>query len=78
MTFAVVASLSHFAAALAFLALAVLVGISWRRGPIGAWLVFAAAATALWAGTSAELFRQNESPGTIMALLEVVRTGWPF
>ena len=75
MTYATVASLSHFVAAIAFLALTVLVAISWRRGPVGAWLVVAAAATVIWSGASAEMFRQNESPGAILALLEVVRTG---
>ncbi len=75
MTFATVASLSHFAAAIAFLALTVLVAISWRRGPVGASLIFAAAATAVWAAVAADLFRKGAPPGTLLPLLEIVRTG---
>lgn len=75
MTFATVASFSHFAAAIAFLALTVLVAISWRRGPIGAWLIVAAAATAVWAAVAAGLFRKGAPSGEFLAILEIIRTG---
>lgn len=45
--------ISYSAAAAGFLFLLVMLGVSWRRGALGAWLMVAAAMTAVWAVISA-------------------------
>ena len=49
MTLANIGLISHASATLAFLALMALVCVGWRRGLVGASLVFACAATITWA-----------------------------
>ncbi len=75
MTLSAFAFLSHFVAAISFLVLAVLVAISWRRGGVGAWLIAAAAASAVWSAIAADRFLDTMSANSLVAALEILRTG---
>lgn len=75
MSFAEIGLFSHAAAAVAFLALLTLAALSWRRGAVGAWLVFACGATALWAVAAGYDFATGRGPTTTVSVLEVLRTG---
>jgi putative PEP-CTERM system histidine kinase len=51
--------------------------VSWRRGPVGAWLVAACAATVLWSLAAVYNFWSEHEFSTLVATLEVARTaGW--
>ncbi len=70
--------LSYSAAAAAYALVSVLMLTSWRRGPLGAWLIGACALTASWSAAAAHqaLYAVSE-PHVIVPLLEVARTaGW--
>jgi len=75
MSFNDIGLFSHAAAAVAFVALLTLVTLSWRRGPIGAWLMFACAATALWAIAVGYDFATGRKLSAVVPVLEVLRTG---
>ncbi len=72
-----IALVSHSIAAVAFLALTVLLALSWQRGAIGAVLLSACAVTALWAAASAYDAWRGGSLVALVGVLEVLRTaGW--
>ncbi len=75
MSFGDIGLFSHATAAVAFFALMTLVMLSWQRGAVGAWLVFACAATALWAVAVGYDFTTGQKFSTIVPVLEVLRTG---
>jgi putative PEP-CTERM system histidine kinase len=86
--------ISHAIAALAFLALLMLVAVSWERGPIGGWLIVACGATAIWALVAsysgwnggdyerltriADVLRTAGWLGFLLALLSLSRSGGEF
>jgi len=77
MTFADIGQISHAIAAAAFLALLVLAAISWQRGAVGPWLIVACAATVVWSAAAAYYFVDGRDVGTMVSVLEIVRTaGW--
>lgn len=78
MTFADIGFISYATSAVAFLVLMILTAVSWRRGPVGAWLVAACGATILWSVAAAYNFwTQQQDLTTVVAILEVLRTaGW--
>ncbi len=75
MSFGNIGLFSHAAAAIAFFALMTLVTLSWRRGAVGAWLVFACGATTLWAVVVGYDFATGQKLTTAVSVLEVLRTG---
>lgn len=70
-----IGAVSHATAAAAFLALLVLVALSWRQGFIGAWLVAACGLTALWAAGVAWNAWAAAGFDAQVHMLEVLRTG---
>ncbi|MBT5047934.1 MAG: PEP-CTERM system histidine kinase PrsK [Rhodospirillaceae bacterium] len=77
MTFADIGFISYATSAFAFLVLMMLTLVSWRSGPVGAWLVAACAATMVWSLAAAYNFWSGHDLTTLVAVLEILRTaGW--
>ncbi|MDA1326591.1 MAG: PEP-CTERM system histidine kinase PrsK [Proteobacteria bacterium] len=77
MTFADIGQISHATAALTFLSLLALAAISWQRGAVGAWLIIACAGSVAWSAATAYNFVAGHDVGTLVFVLEIVRTaGW--
>jgi putative PEP-CTERM system histidine kinase len=67
----------YFAAALAYAAVSVLMMTSWRRGPLGAWLIAACLLTAVWSAAEAVRAIEPGVAGGIISPLELARSaGW--
>ncbi len=77
MTFANIGLISHATAAVAFLVMAALAAMSWRRGPIGLWLIVACIATVVWSIAVASSFGSGRQFTTAISTLELMRNaGW--
>jgi putative PEP-CTERM system histidine kinase len=77
MTFANIGLISHATAAVAFLAMAALAAMSWRRGAVGPWLIIACATTVIWSAAVAYTYGNGRDFGTAIAALELMRNaGW--
>ena len=69
--------LSHSIAAIAFLLLCALTVTSWRRGPLGGWLIGASAATALWASYAVYQGPPTLDESGALGLFDLIRSsGW--
>jgi len=66
-----------FVAAAAYAAVSALMMMSWRRRPLGAWLIAACVLTAAWSAAAAHQALRPDGSDVVVALLELARSaGW--
>ena len=65
--------LGFFVAAVAYAVVSLLMITSWRRGPLGAWLIAACVLTAAWAAAAAHQAIEPGRAGVMVPLLELAR-----